>query len=268
VQPIFHIAEWDAWVESVTRGRYAAPSLASEGFIHCSTRDQVLATANRYYRGRSGLMLLCIDPSRLVSRLEYEAPAATGPLPRDPAREGLFPHIYGPIDVHALTRVVEFGPDANGQFDWPANIDPRPMVGAGPTHFPGDNLVSKNLDIERFWTRFCEQARTPTTTPYQAWYFGDSRDLAHELVELVVHGAKRATTSLLWSIQRRPELAAIPGAYSVVTELNAEPRAVIRTTRIDVRAFDAVDAELAWEEGEDDRSLEAWRAAHLDYFSR
>lgn len=101
-------------------GRYVAPSLASEGFIHCSTSGQVLETANRYYRGQSGLVLLCIDPSRLSSRLEYEgAVPIAGGAPRD----GSFPHVYGPIDVHAVTRIVDFEPGASGAFEWPPGMD-------------------------------------------------------------------------------------------------------------------------------------------------
>jgi uncharacterized protein YhfF/uncharacterized protein (DUF952 family) len=270
VERIFHIAERDAWMRSVELGRYVAASLGDEGSIHCSTRAQVLATASRYYRGRSGLMLLCIDPERLSSRVEYEAPVPIGEPRNGTAREGLFPHVYGPIDVHALTRVVELEPNGSGEFEWPvAEEDPmREPAGSDRASSPGGNVLAKNARIEAFWAEFCQRSRLAVATPYQAWHFGDSSDLAHELADLVVHGPKRATATLLWSVERCPELAPIPNAYSVVTELDGVPRAVIRTTRVEVRAFDAVDAEFAWDEGEDDRSLEAWRAGHLEYFSR
>jgi len=46
-------------------GRYLTPSLAKEGFIHCSTRAQVLPVADKFYKGQSGLIVLGIDPARL-----------------------------------------------------------------------------------------------------------------------------------------------------------------------------------------------------------
>lgn len=258
---IFHITSRVAWVESVTRGHYVAPSLASEGFVHCSTQDQVLETANRYYRGHRGLVLLYIEPERLSSRLEYEAAA---PVAEGSSRAGLFPHVYGPIAVHALSRVVDFEP-TRGEFEWPAGVDERdPRDGRSPA----DNLVEKNERIQRFWADFCRCSGVPETTAYQAWYFGDGAELAHELADLVVHGSKRASTTLLWAIERHPPLSPIPGAYSVVTDFDSRPRVVIRTTSVEVRAFDAVDAAFASEEGEGDRTLETWRRDHTEYFGR
>ena len=130
------------------------------------------------------------------------------------------------------------------------------------------NLVEKNGRVRACWAAFCEQHGVPTETPYQAFYFGDSAELAHELVELVVHGPKRATTGLRWSIDRDPQLAPVLGGYSVVTEYDGTPRGVIRTTGIEERAFEDVDAQYAWDEGEGDRSLEDWREGHWQYFGR
>ena len=53
----------------------------------------------------------------------------------------------------------------------------------------------------------------------------------------------------------------------VVDSANA-PRAIVRTTRVEVRPFRDVDARFAWDEGEDDRTLESWRAGHIAFFER
>ena len=45
-KPIFHITTREAWRQAVAVGRYTAPSLDKEGFIHCSTHEQVVETAN------------------------------------------------------------------------------------------------------------------------------------------------------------------------------------------------------------------------------
>ena len=59
-----------------------------------------------------------------------------------------------------------------------------------------DNSVGKSAAVRRYWDEFCTATRLSPATPYQAWYFGDTPELAHELVELVLHGPKRATAGL------------------------------------------------------------------------
>ena len=61
-----------------------------------------------------------------------------------------------------------------------------------------ENLVPKAGAVSAFWETFCRAAGVPPHTPYQAWYFGDSPAMAHELVELVLNGPKRATASSGW----------------------------------------------------------------------
>ena len=112
---IYHIAEREAWIEAKARGSYHPPSLASEGFIHCSRLDQVLSVANDFYRGRANLLLLCIDESKLAAELRWEAPAR--PQPRSTAassREASFPHLYGPLNLEAVVGVYDFVESANG----------------------------------------------------------------------------------------------------------------------------------------------------------
>ncbi len=102
---IFHIAEQSAWDLAQSTGSYRVPSLDSEGFIHLSTRIQYSITANRYYRGRTDLVLLEVDETALVD-LRYEVST----------NNELFPHLYGPLPVEAVIRVHMFAPDKNGDF--------------------------------------------------------------------------------------------------------------------------------------------------------
>jgi len=130
-----------------------------------------------------------------------------------------------------------------------------------------DNTVDR-ARVADFWSAYCGASKLSEKTPYQAWYFGDSRQLAHELVELVLHGPKRATAGLGFVCDELPHTAAVPDGYSVVTELDGTPRAVIRTTVLERRKFSDVDAEFAWDEGEGDRTLGDWKRGHWSYFSR
>lgn len=131
-----------------------------------------------------------------------------------------------------------------------------------------DNATPKDDRIERYWHAFRTQVRLPADTPYQAWYFGDTPGLAHELVELVLHGPKRATAGLAAVNDALPDVKPVPGGYSVLTELDGTPRAVVRTTHLDRRAFRDVDAAFAWDEGEGDRSLADWKDGHRRFFTR
>ena len=131
-----------------------------------------------------------------------------------------------------------------------------------------DNSVPKDARVERFWRDFCAQVQLPPRTEYQAWYFGDSPALAHELVELILHGPKRATAGLSAVNDGLPDAKPVAGGYSVVTEHDGTPRAVIRTTSLERRAFREVDAAFAWDEGEGDRTIEDWKDCHRRFFTR
>jgi uncharacterized protein (DUF952 family) len=103
---IYHITSGQEWESSLATGQYAAVSLGSEGFIHFSGASQVIATANRYYKGQWGLVLLQVDVKRLAAELKYE---------KAPSGE-LFPHLYGPLNLDAVQKVYPFEPEGNGEF--------------------------------------------------------------------------------------------------------------------------------------------------------
>lgn len=103
---IYHITGRSAWVDAQKRGSYHAPSLESEGFIHFSTREQLLSVANSFYRGETDLLVLCIDEGKLAADLRWEAPAHPQP-PKNSAinSDVLFPHLYGPLNFDAVLQV-------------------------------------------------------------------------------------------------------------------------------------------------------------------
>lgn len=116
---ILHITTRDAWDVARAAGSYRAPSLEREGFLHCSTPAQAVGTAGRYFRGRGDLILLCIDEARLPD-VRYEPPAVIGGAP-DPRAGERFPHVYGPLALDAVVRVVPFPCDRDGGFTLPAD---------------------------------------------------------------------------------------------------------------------------------------------------
>jgi uncharacterized protein (DUF952 family) len=115
---IYHITSRMAWNEARERGAYRTQSLETEGFIHCSTEEQVVPVAQKYYKGEDGLLLLVIEPDRLTSDLKWEPPAEGAPPPGVPDGD-LFPHIYGPINLEAVVRVFDLQSQPDGKYNFP-----------------------------------------------------------------------------------------------------------------------------------------------------
>jgi uncharacterized protein (DUF952 family) len=111
VSIIHHITTRAAWEHARQEGVYRAPSLESEGFIHCSHPRQVAAVAERLFSGRGDLVLLSIDVKILQSPVRDE-PAAD-------VQGEYFPHVYGEIELEAIVRAIEYRPDDDGRFPDP-----------------------------------------------------------------------------------------------------------------------------------------------------
>lgn len=119
---IYHLTSRRSWQEAQQRGEYRAESLQSEGFIHCSTETQILPVAKMYFKGQENIVLLQIDPSRLVSELRWEPPS--GGTPPSGVPEGdLFPHVYGPINLDAVVKVYDLETNPDGSYKPPPSDD-------------------------------------------------------------------------------------------------------------------------------------------------
>ena len=92
---IYHIVTRADWDRQANEAAYEAASLQTEGFIHLSTKEQVAGVLERYYQNVPDLLLLQVDPDRLVHSLRYEA--ATN--------NELFPHLYGKLNKDAVVTV-------------------------------------------------------------------------------------------------------------------------------------------------------------------
>jgi uncharacterized protein (DUF952 family) len=92
---IYHITKSNWWNRFSTSDDYESETLREEGFIHCSTREQVEGVLERYYANQKELLLLHINPSLLNTELKYEV-ATFGQS---------FPHVYGKINRDAIVKV-------------------------------------------------------------------------------------------------------------------------------------------------------------------
>lgn len=116
---ILHLTPRTDWLAAQKTGEYRVPSLQTEGFIHCSTEKQIVKVADSFYADRHGLVLLVIDPALLHSKMRWERPAHPDQQADLPHSEELFPHIYGPLNLDAVIRVLDFEPNLNGKFTQP-----------------------------------------------------------------------------------------------------------------------------------------------------
>ncbi len=123
---------------------------------------------------------------------------------------------------------------------------------------------------EAFWRTYL--ATLPPGEPHpprpEAWYFCDSEDCANALGALVVAGLKTATASLHAVYEAEGERLPRVGDLSLITDWNGRPLAVTEVTDIQIRPFDQVDPQHAYDEGEGDRSLAYWREVHWRAFGR
>lgn len=88
---IYHLTTWSAWGQALTA--YEPPSFASEGFIHCSTAEQIRDVGERYFAGQENLVLLEIEAARVEAEIRYE---------------GGFPHIYGLLNRDAIVSATDY----------------------------------------------------------------------------------------------------------------------------------------------------------------
>lgn len=107
---ILHFCPERDWAAAQPEGVYVADSLATEGFIHCSTPELVHTAANRHAHGQRDLVLLEVDETRLTQPPRLEPGDPTDP------DSPLYPHVYGPIPVAAVVGVREWRPGPDGSF--------------------------------------------------------------------------------------------------------------------------------------------------------
>ncbi|MDZ4795678.1 MAG: DUF952 domain-containing protein [Bacteroidota bacterium] len=94
---IYHVTTAADWKLAKEKCNYEHPSLEGEGFIHCSQDHQVAGVLERYFAGQTNLLKLVIDTDKLSSKFVFDW---------SPSTADTFPHVYGPINIDAVTEVI------------------------------------------------------------------------------------------------------------------------------------------------------------------
>lgn len=121
-QPIYHMCRDVEWRAAAAEGIYRGSAQdAADGFIHFSTADQLRASAAKHRAGQRDLVLLTVDARALGWALKWE-----------PARgSNLFPHLYGPLPLAAVTRVDELPLAPEGGHLFPPGVPPAAAADRG-----------------------------------------------------------------------------------------------------------------------------------------
>lgn len=116
---IYHILSRQAWEQAQEQGSYTPESLESVGFIHCSSFEQVLGSAQGFFKGQDNLILLIIEEAKVHPQIMYE----------DSTSEGMrFPHIYGVLNLDAVVGTAPLLKDEDGLFILPEGLGDQPVL--------------------------------------------------------------------------------------------------------------------------------------------
>jgi len=97
---IYHITTTSRWTELASHTDFSPEAYAHEKFIHCCEYHQLQGVLERYFKGASSLLLLCLDETKLKAPVRYE-PATN---------QELFAHVYGTINKDAIVEIRPIQP--------------------------------------------------------------------------------------------------------------------------------------------------------------
>ncbi|MFY0628025.1 MAG: DUF952 domain-containing protein [Reichenbachiella sp.] len=99
---IYHLVERSVWERQNLSYHFQHPGLDSEGFMHCSTKEQLLESYEKYFSGQADTLLIAINSKWLLSDLKWEY---------SPSRNSDFPHLYGTLNKSAIIWIQQLAAD-------------------------------------------------------------------------------------------------------------------------------------------------------------
>ncbi|MBL8827589.1 MAG: DUF952 domain-containing protein [Planctomycetaceae bacterium] len=123
--PYFYLLETERELRAASeRGFLVRHDLKDNGFIHASPAGQLTRVANKYYRDVKDLRCAVVAKNKVLAQIKYE-----------PATAGVYPHIFGPLNMDAIEQIVDIVPGANGLYD----IDIAKLLAERNLTNPSDN---------------------------------------------------------------------------------------------------------------------------------
>jgi len=91
--------------ESTESGIFAPESLQTEKFVHASPANQLTRIANKYYTENDTVHVAVVRKTKVKAPIKWE-----------PATAGIYPHIYGELNMDSVEQVVPFYIGDDGTF--------------------------------------------------------------------------------------------------------------------------------------------------------
>jgi uncharacterized protein YhfF len=131
--------------------------------------------------------------------------------------------------------------------------------------------MKQPTNMEAFWQRYLatlsEEAQK-NAPPYSVDQFADTPEAATSVGYLVQAGIKTTTSSLLWGLQHLGIPLPKVGNVELIVDGEGEPLCIIELTEVEIKPFNTIDEQFAYEYGEGERTLAFWRRDNWDFHSR
>lgn len=124
-----------------------------------------------------------------------------------------------------------------------------------------------NKQTETFWQNFKLTHNLTAHDLIEACQFGDNKETADELANLINHGIKTATTSAYELYESNDPVPKV-GKYTIILDGNDLPICVVKDVVVEIIQYDLISAEHAYHEGDGDRSYQYWRKVHDQFFQQ
>ena len=131
--------------------------------------------------------------------------------------------------------------------------------------------MNQPSNIETFWQGYLstrseeDQKNAPT---YIVDHFADTPEAATKVGKLVRDEVKTTTSSLVWGLEHIGEPLPKVGQIELIVDGNGDPLCIIELVEVEIKPFNAVDEQFAFEYGEGDRTLAFWLRDNWDFLSR
>lgn len=131
--------------------------------------------------------------------------------------------------------------------------------------------MNQRSNIETFWQRYLstlseeDQKNAPS---YVVDQFADTPEAATKVGKLVRDGVKTTTSSLVWGLEHIGEPLPKVGDIELIVDGNGEPLCIIELIEVEIKPFNAVDEQFAFEYGEGERTRAYWLNDNWDFLSR
>jgi uncharacterized protein YhfF len=131
--------------------------------------------------------------------------------------------------------------------------------------------MKKQSQIETFWKSYLStlsEADQMNSLAYVVSQFGDTPESATSVGKLVRDGIKTTTSTLVWGLEHTGEPIPKVGLIELIVDGNGDPLCITELIEVEIKPFNAVDKQFAFEYGEGDRTLEFWLGDNWDFLSR